>query len=201
VKFPSKPAALWICCCLGFAAIGCKKPSASPAVATSSPATEPAASTSQPVTGPITIEFDGEPTTFPSAELRVRPSGTGLIATLVTVDAPDPAGANAFHLDMTFPELANSTELNGAQWHYREPDDAERDAAETPEVISLRHRAVVLDPAEATVVIHLDGEGRATVELSGTFKLYDPPEAGKPSKTPWVTAKVQAVVRTTGGGE
>lgn len=142
--------------------------------------------------------------TFPPAELRVHPSGAGLIATLATVDAPDSAGgANSLHLDMTFPDLANSDELDGAEWRYREHDDsdADKDAAETPEVIALRHGSVVLDPAEASAVIHLDGDGRATVELSGTFKLFDPPEAGKPVKTPWVTAKVQAVVRTTGGGE
>jgi hypothetical protein len=205
VKFPKRVAVAFACCSIVLPAVGCKRRAATPAVVAPSPATEPpTTSTSRPSTGPITVEFDGEPLTFPPAELRVRPSGTGLLATLATVDAPNSAGgANSLHLDMTFPELANSAELDGAEWHYRERDDsdADKDAAETPEVIELRHGAVALDPAEATATIHLDGEGRATVELSGTFKLFDPPEAGKPSRTPWVTAKVQATVQTLGGGE
>ena len=41
-----------------------------------------------------------------------------------------------------------------------------------------------------------DGEN-----FSPPVKWFDPPEAATPIKTPWVTAKVQAVVKTTAGNE
>ena len=137
------------------------------------PATQPASLSAQGET----LLIDGKPITFPRVILHAESTGGGVAVRFNTLDGPAEEG-NAIHFDLTLDDIDDPANLPGAAWHFRN-DDTER--AETLNGISLDGRAVVLEPADVSILFSRDANA-VTIDIDGQFGWFDPPDAEKPLK-------------------
>jgi hypothetical protein len=150
---------------------GCKRDAVPPAASTSMPA-------SQPInTSTFALTIDGIPIKFPQVVLYAQSTGGGVAVQFNTPTADAETG-NALNFDLTLEDIDNPANLAGAAWHFRS-DDAER--PDTLNGITLRGRSVVLEPMDVHVVFGRESD-RATVEIEGQFRWFEPPDAEKPMK-------------------
>lgn len=150
---------------------GCKRDVEQPVASTSKPASQPTK------TSGFTLTIDGVPIEFPQVMLRAESTGGGVAVQFNTPTTNAETG-NALNFDLTLDDIDDPANLAGAAWHFRSDDDERPD---TLNGITLRGRSVVLEPMDVHVVFGHEGE-RATVEIEGQFRWFEPPDAEKPMK-------------------
>ena len=134
-----------------------------------------------------TLAIDDTPTEFPPIELTARSNGNNVTVQIGTPTA-DPEKDNAIHLDFTLEEIDDPSNLAGAAWQFKS-DDPER--AGTLNAITLRGRAVVLEPIDVEIYFGRDGD-LATIDIDGQFRWFDPPDAEAPLKVVNVSGRLLA---------
>jgi hypothetical protein len=179
---PAKRVVIYSLLCAAFLCVmGCKRDAMTPVASTSRPSSQPTNTSS------ITLTIDAIPIEFPQVVLHAQSTGGGVAVQFNTPTANAETG-NALNFDLTLEDIDDPANLAGAAWHFRS-DDAER--PDTLNGIALRGRSAVLEPMDVHIIFGRDGD-RATVEIEGQFRWFEPPDAEKPMKIVNVSGRFAA---------
>ena len=85
----------------------------------------------------------------------------------------DDAFAHLFHFDIRIPGVDDAEKLTGEQWHFSSSDTERID---TLNQIHLKDHNAVLEPVDVKMIFDTNGK-YIQIEIQGSFRWYDPPDA------------------------
>ena len=150
------------------------------------PATNPARTTAANVSRKSSMHIDDQNYAFKPLTVSVTVSGRDLLLEINSTGAADDAVAHLIHFDIRLPGVNDAAKLGGEQWAFFS-NDTER--VDTLNQIQLKDQNALLEPVDVKMNFELNDK-EVQINISGTFRWYDPPDAETARKDVAVKGKL-----------